>query len=177
MTDDVRRLLRSNVRKVLIEAPAGCGKTHEAAKLAMDALGDLNDGQKVLLLAHTNAAKEEFTRRTRIAGSRIEVSTIDSFSVRLLRHYASALGLPSPLDRNIGPRGEGVPFRQLAQQAVQLLDRAPTIARLVGAKYPLIIGDEHQDANTNQHSLLMRIVDAGGGRVRQEEIRRRGHGS
>lgn len=166
MTDEVRRLLRSELRQVLIEAPAGCGKTHEAALLAMDAVCDLDDGQRILLLAHTNAAKEEFTRRTRIARSRIEVSTIDSFSVRLLRHYASAFGLPSPLDRNIGPRGEGVPFPRLARDAVQLLDRAPTIARLVSAKYPLIIGDEHQDASANQHSLLMRMSEAGGGRVR-----------
>lgn len=166
MTAALRQLLRSEARRVLIEAPAGCGKTHEAASLAMDAVGQLSVGQKILLLAHTNAAKEEFTRRTKSAGGRIEVSTIDSMSARILGPYASAFGLPTPLERNIGPRGEGVPFRDLALKTVELFARAPTIARLEGAKFPLIIGDEHQDADANQHSVLMRLADAGGGRLR-----------
>ncbi len=104
MTAALRQLLRSEARHVLVEAAAGCGKTHEAASLAMDAAGQLSSGQKILLLAHTNAAKEEFTRRTRSASGRIEVSTVDSFAARILGPYASAFGLPTPLERNIGAR-------------------------------------------------------------------------
>lgn len=166
MTAAVRQLLRSDARRVLVEAPAGCGKTHEAASLAMDTVDQLSNGQKILLLAHTNAAKEEFTRRTKSARERIEVSTIDSFAARTLGPYASAFGLPTPLERNIGLRGEGVPFRDLARRTAELFSRAPTIARLEGAKYPLIIGDEHQDADANQHSVLLRLADAGGSRLR-----------
>ena len=132
----------------------------------MDAIGELTKGQKVLLLAHTNAAKEEFTRRTRAAGGRIEVSTIDSFCNRVLGPYAPAVDLPSPLDRNIGNRGERVPFSDLALRTVELFARTPTLARLLGKKYPLIIGDEHQDAVVNQHLVLVRMADAGGGRLR-----------
>lgn len=166
MSAIIRELLRSNTRNVLIEAPAGCGKTHEAVSLAMDAVSDLTSGQRVLLLAHTNAAKEEFTRRTRAARSRIEVSTIDSFCNRTLGPYAPALDLPSPLDRNLGNRGERVPYRTLALRTVELFTKAPTLARLLGKKYPLIIGDEHQDADANQHSVLVRMAEAGSGRLR-----------
>lgn len=52
----VRALLRSNVRIVVVEAPAGCGKTHEAVELARDVVPQLKPHQKVLILAHTNSA-------------------------------------------------------------------------------------------------------------------------
>lgn len=166
MTAEVRAHLRSDVPTVLVEAPAGCGKTYESAGLAVDKLESLSDGQSVLLLAHTNAAKEEFTRRTKAARSRIVVSTIDAFSAHILRHYASAFNLPSPLDRNLGLRGARIPFADLSRHALDLLRRAPTIARLLSCKHPLIIGDEHQDASTTQHRLLTTLAQAGGGRLR-----------
>lgn len=166
MTAAIRTLLRSKARSVLIEAPAGCGKTYEAASLAMDTVPDLNTGQKVLLLAHTNAAKEEFTRRTKSAGRRIEVGTIDSLCNRVLGPYAPAVGLPSPLDRHIGNRGERVPYPTLALRTADLFGRSPTVARLLGKKYPLIIGDEHQDADANQHAVLAKMAEAGGSRLR-----------
>lgn len=166
MTAAVRALLRSETRTVLIEAPAGCGKTHEAASLAMDAVPNLKAGERVLLLAHTNAAKEEFTRRTRAVGRRIEVSTIDSFCNRVLGPYAPAVNLPSPLDRNIGNRGECVPYSSLSLCTSDLFARSPTVARLLGKKYPLIIGDEHQDADANQHMVLVKMAEVGGSRLR-----------
>ena len=164
MTDSVRALLRCDAPIVLVEAPAGCGKTHEAAKLALDVAPTLERGRHILLLAHTNAAKEEFARRTK--GSGVVVSTIDSFATHLLSHYTSALGLPTSLERHLGKRGEGVPFEQLAKRALELLQRAPTLARLLGAKYPLIIGDEHQDASVAQHELLTTLARAQGSRLR-----------
>ena len=166
MTAAVRAHLRSDVPTVLVEAPAGCGKTYEAAELAFDMLEDLSDGQSVLLLAHTNAAKEEFTRRTKAARSRIVVSTIDSFSAHILSHYTSAFDLPSPLERNLGTRGAQVPFADLSRHALNLLRRAPTIARLLSFKYPLIIGDEHQDASTTQHRLVTTLAQASSSRLR-----------
>jgi superfamily II DNA or RNA helicase len=54
--EDVRDTLRSDNGVVVVEAPAGCGKTHQAADAAVDLAATINAGQEVLLLAHTNAA-------------------------------------------------------------------------------------------------------------------------
>lgn len=62
---DVRAALRSDAPLIIVEAPAGCGKTFEAVACAIDLAVGLCDQQEVLLLAHTNAAVAEFKRRTR----------------------------------------------------------------------------------------------------------------
>ncbi len=163
---DLQRALRSDAPSVLIEAPAGCGKTHEAAELARDSADQLPPESQVLLLAHTNAAVQEFSRRTQAIRSRIRVATIDSFCLDLLEPYAPALELPVPLRRAVGPDGDRIGFEALAPKALELLTRSPTIARLVAARHPLIILDEHQDARPDQHAVTRRIAEAGGARVR-----------
>ena len=44
--------------------------------------------------------------------------------------------------------------------------RSPTVARLIGARYPVIILDEHQDASLAQRELVMILMQAGGSRLR-----------
>ncbi|HYH17984.1 MAG TPA: UvrD-helicase domain-containing protein [Azospirillum sp.] len=163
---DLRRGLRSAAPTVLVEAPAGCGKTYEAADLARDIVDELPPGGQVLLLAHTNAAVQEFSRRTQGLRSCVRVTTIDSFCLELVEPYAAALGLPTPLRRAIGPGRDRIGFGQLAPKAMELLTRAPTIARLAAARHPLIILDEHQDARPEQHAVIRRIADVGAVRLR-----------
>ena len=70
-------MLRSEEPNVVVVAAAGCGKTYEAASLAIDLLNAAS-GCSVLLLAHTNGAVQEFARRT--DGERARpCSTIDAF--------------------------------------------------------------------------------------------------
>src|SRR5437879_3445566 len=92
---EARAKLRSQAPKVLIEAPAGFGKTYESVGAAADLARDLEEGQKVLLLAHTNAAVRTF--RSRLAGlsDRFEASTLDSFAYARVAPFAKALGLPT----------------------------------------------------------------------------------
>ena len=107
-TDDhlvrVRAELRSNLRFVVVEAPAGTGKTHEAALLALDERDRLPGGSEVLLLAHTNAAIDEF--RARVSNGRgIRVSTFDGFLLDVLAVHTTAAGLPDPLRQPHAARG------------------------------------------------------------------------
>jgi hypothetical protein len=162
----VRAALRSGQRNVLVEAPAGCGKTFEAALLATDLAASLPAGREILLLAHTNAAVQEFGRRTQAVRQAVRISTIDAFCLQLLEGYAGALALPAPLRRNVGLGGGRVDFSELAPKALELLTRCPSLSRILGLHYPVIILDEHQDARPDQHAVAQRIAEAGGARLR-----------
>jgi len=164
VTDPVDSLLHSAAPLVVIEAAAGCGKTWTAAKFAKEMSGRL-ERQRVLLLSHTHAACGEFHRRCEGAGLRVDVETCDSFALKVVAPYAAALGLPVPLEPVIGRAG-GVSFGALSAKAVELLRRAPTVARLIAARYPVIILDEHQDASLAQHELATILMQVGGARLR-----------
>lgn len=162
----VRRALRSPSRNVLVEAAGGCGKTYEASELAADLGRDLPEGSEVLLLAHTNAAVQEFIRRIRGSGARVRSTTIDAFCLDVLSPYAQRLGLPTPLRRWVGIGTGRVPFADLAPQVVSLLRRCPAVATMLAHRYPLVILDEHQDASVGQHGVVTSFRHLGQCRVR-----------
>jgi UvrD-like helicase C-terminal domain/AAA domain len=164
VSSSVETLLHSDAPLVVIEAAAGCGKTWTAAKFAREMSGRL-DRQRVLLLSHTHAACGEFHRRCEGQGLRIEVETCDSFALKVVAPYATALGLPFPLDSTIGRVG-GVSFGTLGVKAVELVQRSPSVARLISTQYPIIILDEHQDATAAQHALVTTLMRVGGSRLR-----------
>lgn len=156
-------LLLSDEPQVTIEAPAGCGKTYQAASAAIQVSKTLGRGQEVLLLAHTNGAVQEFRDRVAAAKARVRSVTLDSFALELIRPYADALGLDSPI-RPGTPNGPT--FAQLTPSLLNLLQRAPTIASYLAAHYPFIILDEHQDARQDQHDAILELARAGKVRVR-----------
>jgi len=161
----IRSLLRSDASRIAIEAPAGCGKTYEAVSLACD-IGTALSESSVLLLTHTNAAKNEFARRAATAkgASRVRVSTIDSFLLELCAPHAAALGLPFPLRAALS---EGsVDISALGEKALDLLRRSPIVGHVVSARYPVIILDEHQDASTTQNEVIEVIASSGKVRAR-----------
>ena len=77
----VAKLLRSREPLVIVEAAAGCGKTYQGAAYAQDLVGSLGEG-RLLILTHTHAACSVFAERTKKAGSRVDIKTIDAFFVR-----------------------------------------------------------------------------------------------
>lgn len=162
-----RDLLRSDVDMVLVEAPAGTGKTHEAVSLALDVGALLAPHEEVLLLAHTNAAVNEFRSRARREHARVRTTTFDAFATEIIGPYAPVLGLPYPLRPQ--PDGShipgGTPFNVLAPKLVELMERAPVVARCLAAHHPWIICDEHQDAKRAQHRIAD-LLRAAGARVR-----------
>jgi hypothetical protein len=156
-----RQALRSDATMVLIEAPAGCGKTYQAVEAAVDLADGLPAGQEVLLLAHTNAAVQEFRRRARARRARVRAMTLDAFALELVAPYAASLGLPTPLRMGQG----GVPFAVLAPKLGELLDRCPSITSALAGHYPVVILDEHQDARTDQHRIATLLTATGRSRL------------
>ena len=144
---------------VLIEAPAGCGKTHVACDYARMLASSFPEGRRVLVLAHTNAAVEEFISRTQDLKSQIRVSTFDSLSLGLIHPYALALGLQYPI--RVGEGGNRVSPATLSSKAAEVLARCPSIAAMLVQLYPTIILDEHQDASREQHAIAMTLREAG----------------
>ena len=155
--EETRKDLRSQTKVVCVVAPAGCGKTFEACKYALEVAESLATGEQVLFLAHTNAAVQEFRIRTRKLAPRVDASTIDAFCLELLLPYAARLGLPTPLQHRLGREEGCVPFEDLARFVGELLKRSPSIANLYAGRYPVIILDEHQDASEHQHGAIQLI--------------------
>src|SRR5581483_12178783 len=56
--DSVHAALRSDAKLVVVEAPAGCGKTHQGADYARDVAATSN--HRPLILTHTHAACSVF---------------------------------------------------------------------------------------------------------------------
>jgi DNA helicase-2/ATP-dependent DNA helicase PcrA len=150
--------LRSSARLVVIEAPAGCGKTFQGAQYAHEIAGTIGTG-RVLILAHTHAACDVFASRTRGAGGRVDIRTIDSLIGEIAGMYHLALGLPADTGAWVQSQKDG--YSQLATKVAGLLRASSMIARSLAQRYPVIICDEHQDASADQHAVGMACYDYG----------------
>lgn len=156
---DVADALHSDARLVLVEAPAGCGKTYQGAHYAADILPRLFPG-RLLVLTHTNAACDVFSVETAGFSNRVEIRTIDSLVVQIASVYHTALGLPADVPAWARRQGSGG-FDDVAVRVADLLQRAPAITTSLAARYPVVICDEHQDASETQHRIILSIHSAG----------------
>ena len=153
--------LRSDARLVVVEAPGGCGKTYQGAEFARDAAPALGGG-RLLILTHTNAACDVFADRTRSIGSSTEIRTIHGLITEIAGAYHKALGLPADVGA-WARRNDG--YDQLASHVAALLRRNTFIAAGLASRYPVIICDEHQDTDADQHAIIMSL-HASGSRLR-----------
>jgi DNA helicase-2/ATP-dependent DNA helicase PcrA len=141
----------------LVEAPAGCGKTHQAADYARDlATGQLD---RILILTHTHSACSVFAERTQGGRSRVEIRTIDSLIAQIAIAYHLGLGLPADVPTWARRNPDG--YRHVAIRVAALLNRHPMIAATLARRYPIVICDEHQDCTGDQHALGMAMLDQG----------------
>lgn len=155
----VARLLRSSEPLVIIEAAAGCGKTHQGAAYAQDVAGRLGEG-RLLILTHTHAACSVFAERTKKAGSRVEIRTIDALIAQIALAYHKPLALPRELTTWAWQDG-GQGFAIMASKVAGFLRHQPMVARALARRYPVIVCDEHQDSSADQHSVVMSLHSAG----------------
>lgn len=159
MSDEsVNTALRSDAALVLIEAPAGCGKTHQGADYAQA----LIQGSSVrpLILTHTHAACGVFAERTQTARNRVTIRTIDSLIAHVAAVYHRSLGLPpdpAAWARKSGADGHA----QLATAVASLLNRHPMIASAIACRHAVVICDEHQDTSGDQHAVVMMLLSEG----------------
>lgn len=161
--NEVRSRIRGDEPILLINAPAGHGKTYEAAQAARDLAAALPNAHRVLLLSHTNAARHAFRAATMERSPRVVHQTLDSFAHALVETHATYLGVPVPLY----PDEPGHPsFTEMRQKALALLRRAPAVARAIALGHPVILVDEHQDSSRAQHELVRVIAKAAPVRLR-----------
>ena len=149
----VRAALRSDEPLVVIEAPAGCGKTHQGADYACEMAGAGN--RRLLILTHTHAACSVFAERTRGVGSRVEIRTIDSLIGQVAGAYHAGLGLPA--DAAAWARRTKDGYAHLAAKVASFLDRHPMVAVALARRYPVVVCDEHQDCSGDQHAIGMAL--------------------
>lgn len=159
----VAALLRSDENLVVIEAPAGCGKTYQGALYASEAAGCLGRG-RALVLTHTHGACGVFAERTKGVGSRVEIKTIASLIAQIAGAYRTPLGLPANLT-TWAWQNDGKGFEEMGARVAQYMARHPMIAAALAARYPLVICDEYQDCSDDQHAIVMALLN-GGARVR-----------
>lgn len=154
----VAKALRSDAGLVVVEAPAGCGKTYQAADYAHWFSAALGNG-RMLILTHTHAACEVFRDRTKDVQQHVEISTIDSFVSQIAGVYHLALGLPQDVGKWAREQGDQG-FELLAAKAGRLLANSRAITASLVARYPVVLCDEHQDSNAAQHLIIMEFLKA-----------------
>ena len=136
---------------VVVEAPAGCGKTHQGADYARE-VAEAKAG-RLLILTHTHAACSMFGERTRGIGSRLEIRTIDSVIGQVATAYHTGLGIPPDAALWIRQQEDG--HAKLAVKVATLLRKHPMVAASLARRYPVVICDEHQDSSGDQHAVAM----------------------
>lgn len=159
MSDNsVRAALRSDAQMVLVEAPAGCGKTYQGADYAKEMVAS-GKTKRLLIITHTHAACSMFSDHTKGLRSGIDIRTIDSVVGQIASVYHSGLGLPADIAGWVRQRENG--YTELAIKVATLLNNHTMIADSLVQRYPIIICDEHQDSSGDQHSMLMSLLREG----------------
>jgi hypothetical protein len=154
----VRDALRSDASLVVVEAPAGCGKTTSGADYAREVALAVGP-HRLLVLTHTHAACSVFADRTKAVGSRVEIRTIDSVITHIASAYHAGLGLPSDVASWVRERSER--HDELARIVAAFLMRYPMIAASLAHRHRVVICDEHQDSSGEQHSIVMALRTQG----------------
>ena len=158
MSDDsVGTALRSPEKLVVIEAPAGSGKTYQGAEYVREVAGRLDRG-RVLVLTHTHAACDVFAARTR-GQPKVEIRTIDALTCAIAGAYHKAIGLPA--DAASWARSNANGYQKVAEKVADLVEATPLIARSLAKRYPIVVCDEHQDASLQQHSIVSQLLRHG----------------
>lgn len=154
----VAAALRSSARLVVVEAPAGCGKTFQGAQYAGEIAEGMDRG-RVLILTHTHAACDAFASRTQSAKSRVDIRTIDSLIGQIAGAYHPALDLPADTGAWARARKDG--HEQLAAKVASFLRASSMVVQSLAHRYPIVIFDEHQDASADQHALALAFRESG----------------
>ena len=129
MTDDeIAALLRSSDPIVLVEAPAGCGKTYQAAEYARDAVTILGF-KRVLVLTHTHAACSVVARATRQISRHVVIRTLDALIFEIAKAYRISFRLPEDIGTHIR-NTKGDAWADLAKRVAALLGSNPMVCLL-----------------------------------------------
>lgn len=136
-----------------LEMPAGTGKTELLAACVATAA---EQGDRSLVLTHTNAGVDAIRKRLRrfgVPSSMVRVDTITSWAFTLSRSYRGIAGINVP----------GVPnwndSRAYVDGAASVA-RTAAVRRVHAASFGYLFVDEYQDCTVDQHELIVEISEA-----------------
>ena len=153
----VAQALRSDAHTIVVEAPAGCGKTYQAAAYAAEYAPKLGS-RRMLILTHTHAACDVIDARAKGVPA-AEIRTIDSLIVQMGGAYHKALGLPP--DVSAWARHTDNGYDEVAARVATLVQQSSPIAEALVRRYPVVLCDEYQDSSPNQHAVIHSLREAG----------------
>lgn len=151
--------LRVTVARVLVQAPcsvelpAGTGKTHLLAATAAVAG---HQGNRSLILTHTNAGVDAIRRRLRsfrVPSKLVRVETITSWAFSLDRAYSGIAGVTVP---DVPDWANSTEYVHGAVQVAQ----AQAIQQMLSASYDYLFVDEYQDCTVAQHEFVLGLARA-----------------
>ena len=156
MSDEtVHAALRSDAPLVVVEAPAGCGKTHQGAEYARTwhAPGAHADRlSSRTRMPHVRSSRNALGN----AGNRVDIRTIDSVIARYRRRLSRWPGAAAGHCQR-GSASRMKDTRELALKIAVLVKRHPMIPQALARRHPVVICDEHQDSSGDQHTLAMAL--------------------
>ena len=150
----------------IVVGQAGTGKTTWLMQKAIELAPSLITAEHHALLAITrmHGARRRIQMKIRelCSDMRSTVSTIDGFALSILNRWRMALGYSQSIQAVSGDAdfieslfGTEASFERVLEKATSLL-QSPTIRKVVGESYPLILIDEFQDC----HGQLLEFVKA-----------------
>jgi len=137
------------VRRGVVIAPAGCGKTQFLVGSVK-----VNPSGRVLVLTHTRAGVAAIRERLRKAGVAQQ-----SFRVATLDAWSAWLALRFPKTSGFVPTGTAADYGG-ARDAATALIREPCFQRLLASTYARLLVDEYQDCGNGQHAMVLALADA-----------------
>lgn len=136
-----------------VEMPAGTGKTH---LLAASAAVAAREGQRSLVLTHTNAGVDVIRKRLRAFGaphSHIRVDTITSWAFSLVRSYSDIAGLSVS---DVPDWTQSDDYLRAATAVAQ----SQAIADIHAVSFDYLFIDEYQDCTLVFHEFVMALAEA-----------------
>lgn len=133
-------------QKVLVEAHAGCGKTHTIATCVSLVQG------RSLILTHTHAGVASIRAKLEKQGvdsSKYKVSTIDSYVQKYVLAFYMGNDIPQQNDSSY--------YAFILAQAVQIFKTTPVRA-IIKNSYTSLFVDEYQDCTKLQHKVIMQLA-------------------
>jgi hypothetical protein len=151
-------------RVTLVTGQAGTGKTTWLMDKANICAKELirRESQRMLAITrmHGSRRRLELKLREVCHDFPYAVATIDGFALRVLNRWRTSIGCAKPIiavsdDAAFNPTLFGVEagFAIIASEAARLL-QSPTVRKIIGTSYPLIMIDEFQDC----HGSLLDFV-------------------
>ena len=134
------------IRRGLVVAPAGCGKTHAI----VSALQRHQSSKPILVLTHTNAGVAALRQRLRVRNvpsSAYRLTTLDGWAMRLVGTFPNRSGCPE------SEASRKPDYLRIREKAGRLI-ASGHIARILGSSYDRIIVDEYQDCSIRQHRMV-----------------------